>query len=113
MWMYCNWGSYGAHLLVDEVLVIVLDVEFTLHLLDLVALHEQRTIHAEHLFTSDFTLAHQCNQLPSLFQLFTKSTELLCALRIATTSLANLAHFTTTETDEGIAIICILTSFKL
>jgi hypothetical protein len=34
-------------------------------------------------------------------------------LRIATTSLANLAHFTTAETDERITIICILTGFKL
>ena len=106
-------GSRAAYLLVDEVLVIVLNVEFTLHLLDLVALHEERALHGQHLFTSDFALAHQCNQLTSLFQLFTKTSELLRALRIATTSLANLAHFTTTETDEGVAIICVLTGFKL
>ena len=111
--MYCDSRTCGAHLLVDEVLVIVLDVEFTLHLLDLVALHEYRAVHAKHLFTSDLALAHQCNQLPSIFQLLTKATKLLRALRIATTSLANLAHFTTAETDERITIICVLTSFKL
>lgn len=102
-----------AYLLVDEVLVIVLNVELALHLLDLSTLLEELPLHGEHFSPGNFTLAHQSNELASIFQLFAKTSELFGTLRISTTSLADLANLASTETDKWITVIGVLTSFEL
>ena len=61
-----------TYFLVDEVLVIILDVEFALHLLYLSTLQEELALHRKHFLPSNFTLAHQCDQLPGILELFTK-----------------------------------------
>lgn len=108
-------SDYSAHayLLVDEVLIIVLDVELALHLLDLSTLLEEVSLHGEHFPPSNFTLAHQSNELASIFQLFAKTSELFGALRISTTSLADLSNLASTETDKWITVVGVLTSFEL
>lgn len=102
-----------TYLLVDEVLIIVLDVEFALHIPDFGALREEVSFHAKHFFASNLTLTHQSNQLPCIFKFFTKSPQLLGTLGIPTTRFADLTNLTSTETDIRIAVISILTSLEL
>jgi hypothetical protein len=99
--------------LVDEIFIVVLDVQLALHLLDLSTLLEELALHGEHLLASDLALSYQSNELASIFQLFTKASELLGTLRISTTRLADLANLASTETDKWITVICVLASFKL
>lgn len=99
--------------MVDEIFIVVLDVKLALHLLDLCTLLEELALHGEHLLAGDFALAHQSNELASIFQLFAKASELLGTLRISTTRLADLANLASTETDKWITIIGVLTGFKL
>ena len=112
MHMLSNHSIY-AYLLVDEVLIIVLNVELALHLLDLSALLEEMPLHGEHFPPSNFTLAHQSNELASIFQLFAKTSELFGTLRISTTSFADLANLASTETDKWITVVGVLTSLEL
>lgn len=102
-----------AYLLVYEIFVIVLDVEFALHLLHLSTLLEDLPLHGEHLLAGNFTLAHQSNELASIFQFFAETSELLCALRISATGLADLADLTSTETHKWITVVGILAGFEL
>lgn len=105
--------SSDAYLLVNEILVVVLDVELALHLLHLSTLLEDLLLHGEHLLAGNLTLAHQSNELASIFQLFAETSQLFCALRISTTGLADLADLTSTETHKGIAVIGVLAGFEL
>jgi hypothetical protein len=70
-------------------------------------------LHGEHLPASDFALAHQSNELASIFQLFAEASELLGTLRISTTRLAYLANLASTETDKWITVVGVLAGFKL
>jgi hypothetical protein len=102
-----------AYLLVDEVFIIVLDVELALHLLDLSTLLEELSLHGQHFPPSNFALAHQSNELASIFQLFAKTSKLFGTLRISTTSLADLANLASTETDKWITVVGVLASLEL
>ena len=69
-------GNQGAlvpaNLLIDEILVVVLDVEFPLHVLDLGTLQEYMPFDSKHLSPCQLALPHQCNQLAGILELFPK-----------------------------------------
>lgn len=102
-----------SYLLVDEILIIVLDAEFPFHVLDFRTLLEDLFFDDVHLLPGKFALSHEGNQLSRVLQLFAKPAQLFGALRISTTSLADLSHFAPTETYVWIAIIGILARFEL
>lgn len=111
-WIYESRNS-AFYLLVDEILIIVLDSEFPFHVLDFRALLEDLLFNDEHLFSRKFTLSHKSNQLSRILQFFAEPAQFFGALRIPTTSLADLSHFTPTETYIWIAIIGFLARFEL
>mgnify|MGYP007054561184 CR=1 FL=1 len=101
------------YLLVDEILVIVLDTQFPFHLLDLLPLQEDLSLHGKQFFSCQLALSHQGNQLASIFELLSESPQLLGALSISTAGLANLADLASTETHVWISVIGILTGLEL
>lgn len=101
------------YLLVDEILVVILDPKFPLHVLHLSALLEDLFLNRKHAPPSKLTLVHEANKLTSLFQLLAESTQFLGTLCIPTAGFANLTNLTSAETDVWITVIGFLASFKL
>lgn len=108
-----QWVGCHPYLLVNEILVIILDAKFPLHLLDLGALYKYLPLDCKHLFSGHFTLPDQGDQLSSIFKLFSQPPQFVSALSISATSLANLPDLASTETNIRIGVVRILARFKL
>lgn len=102
-----------AYLLVDEVLVVVLDVEFSLHLLDFGPLQEDLPLNGKHLLSSQLTLAHQGDKLPGIFELLPQPPQLFGTLSISATSLPDLPDLAPTEANIWVGIIGVLSRLEL
>lgn len=105
--------TVSSYLLVDEVFIVVFDIEFPLHVLDLGALQEHLSFYGKHLSPCQLALPHQSHQLPGILELLPESSQFVGALRISPTSLANLANFTPTEADIWVRVVSVLARLKL
>ena len=103
----------SSYLLIDEVFVVVFDVEFPLHILNLGALQEHLPFYGKHLFPCQLALPHKSNQLPGILELLPEPSQFVGTLRISTASLANLADFTPTEADIWISVVGVLAGLEL
>lgn len=97
--MQFQFDRWAHRLLVDEILIVILELKFPLHLLDLAALLEQLLLHKKLFLTRGLSLSNQRKQLSSIFKLLAQFPELLCALGVPTASLSNLSNFSPTKAD--------------
>jgi hypothetical protein len=111
--MKCLWVMNNSYLLVDEVLIIVLDVEFPLHLLDLSPLYEEHTLSRQHLLPCQLPLTDKRDQLASILQFFSESPQFIRTLGISAASFADLSDFAPSEADIWVCVVGFLTCLEL
>lgn len=98
----------GTYFLLNEILVVAPDSQFSLCLLYVGPLLEELFVGGEDLLAQDFALLDEEHELPGLFQFSSQPSQFVGALHVLVPGLPDLPDLSSTETHVRVGVVCIL-----